>query len=204
MTPDILKLLEYVNQGDLVLDSGCANARMFPSIEQKGAKYTGIDISKELIDIAKGLYPRGEFKVMNSLDMDFDDEKFDKIFSISVLHHIPTERLRKKYLKEIYRVLKPKGLVMLRVWDLISNPKYRAITLKFFFQKLIGLNKLDFGDIMIPWKDGEGNILAERYFHCFTKQELKDLFKETGFKIDKIYFDGKDPFFNIYVIARKV
>lgn len=203
MTPDILKLLEYVEQGDLVLDSGCANARMFPAIEQKGAKYTGIDISKELIDIAKGLYPQGEFFVMNSLDMDFDDNKFDKIFSISVLHHIPSQRLRKKYLQEIYRVLKPKGLVMLRVWDLISNPKYRMITLKFFLQKLVGLNKLDFGDIMIPWKDGEGGILAERYFHCFNKQELKDLFKEVGFKIHKVYFDGKDPFFNIYVIAEK-
>lgn len=189
--------------GDNVLDSGCANARLYPVIKEKGGKYVGIDVSESLIDISKNLYPDGEFRVMNSLNMDFDDEIFDKVLSVSVLHHIPSEKLRKKYLLEINRVLKRGGMVLLRVQDLISNQKYRMLILKYFFLKLIGWSKMDFGDLLIPWKDGQGNILAERYFHCFSKKELKELFKKAGFEIEKVYYDGKDPFFNIYVIARK-
>ncbi len=189
--------------GDNVLDSGCANARLYPVIKEKGGKYVGIDVSESLIDISKNLYPDGEFRVMNSLNMDFDDETFDKVLSVSVLHHIPSEKLRKKYLLEINRVLKRGGMVLLRVQDLISNQKYRMLILKYFFLKLIGWSKMDFGDLLIPWKDGQGNILAERYFHCFSKKELKELFKKAGFEIEKVYYDGKDPFFNIYVIARK-
>jgi len=196
-------LSEYINLGDNVLDSGCANARLYPVIKEKGGKYVGIDVSESLIDISKNLYPDGEFRVMNSLNMDFDDEIFDKVLSVSVLHHIPSEKLRKKYLLEINRVLKRGGMVLLRVQDLISNQKYRMLILKYFFLKLIGWSKMDFGDLLIPWKDGQGNILAERYFHCFSKKELKELFKKAGFEIEKVYYDGKDPFFNIYVIARK-
>ena len=200
---DVLKLSEYINSGDKVLDSGCANARLYPIIKEKGAKYVGIDVSESLIDISKNLYPDGEFRVMNSLNMDFDDEVFDKVLSVSVLHHIPSDKLRKKYLLEINRVLKKRGLILLRVQDLISNQKYRTLILKYFVLKLVGWNKMDFGDLLIPWKDGQGNILAERYFHCFSKKELKELFKKAGFDIEKVYYDGKDPFFNIYVIARK-
>ena len=49
---------------------------------------------------------------------------------------------------------------------------------------------MDFGDLLIPWKDGQGNILAERYFYCFSKKELKELFKKAGFAIEKVYYDG--------------
>ncbi len=200
---DVFKLSEYIKEGDCVLDSGCANARLYPIIKEKGAKYTGIDVSESLIDISKNLYPEGEFRVMNSLDMDFEDETFDKVLSVSVLHHIPSDKLRKKYLQEINRVLKRGGMVLLRVQDLISNQKYRLLILKFFFLKLIGWSKMDFGDLLIPWKDGSGNILAQRYFHCFTKSELKSLFKQSGFEVKKAYYDGKDPFYNIYIIAEK-
>ena len=68
---------------------------------------------------------------------------------------------------------------------------------------MIGMSKLDFRDVFLPWRNSRGGIAAQRYFHCFTKTELENLTKEAGFKIKKIWREGKDPRTNIYIIAEK-
>ncbi len=202
VTPDIRGLLDEIKKGDKVLDSGCANARMCPIIEEKGAQYFGIDKSSSLIDIAKNFCPRGDFSTGDALDMSYKDGFFDKVYSISVMHHIPSRELRIKYLKEIQRVLKKDGKIYFRVWDIMQD-KWKLI-LKYILLRLIGKSELDFFDIYIPWKDGGGNMIAKRYIHCFRKNELKELFKEAGFEVTDVYRDRKGKMVaNIYVIGRK-
>ena len=61
----------------------------------------------------------------------------------------------------------------------------------------------DLFDVFVPWKNSAGQTVTERYFHCFTKRELKKTIKKAGFKIEKIWRAGQDPRTNIYLIARK-
>ncbi len=202
VTPDIRGLLDDIKEGNKVLDSGCANARMCPEIVQKGAQYFGIDKSSSLIDIAANFCPNGEFVVGDALDMKYEDNFFDKVYSISVMHHIPSRELRLKYLKEIHRVLKKDGKIYFRVWDIMQD-KWKLI-LKYILLRLTGRSELDFFDIYIPWKDGEGNMLAKRYIHCFRKKELRELFEKVGFEVRDIYRDRKGKMVaNVYVIAKK-
>lgn len=203
VSEDIKKLADYVLSGEKVLDSGCANGRLFEVLREKNVDYFGIDISEKLIEIAKRKYPEAKFQVADALNLPFPSDFFDKVYSISVLHNIPSHEFQLQYLKETRRVLKPGGLLILRVWDFWKRKEGWKLLLKYTFLKLIGKSKLDFFDVFVPWKDSKGNILVERYFHCFTKRELENLVKEAGFKIKESWRAGKDPRTNIYLITQK-
>ena len=196
-----LKLLkEYILEKDRILDLGCGNGRLLQILEGKNIEYFGIDNSEELIKIARGKYPDRNFQVADILILPFSDNFFDKVYSIAVLHHIPSEEFRLQVLNEIRRVLKPGGLLILTVWD-FWRKEALALIFKYFFFKLIGKSKLDFRDIFLPW----GNK-TERYYHYFTKKELLRLMERVGFIIKKIGVakneTGKRS--NVYLVAQKL
>lgn len=200
---DLIGLAALAEPGEKVLDLGCANGRMVELFFPKNVEYYGVDISGELIEIAKKLYPAGHFQVGDALDIPFADNTFDKVYFISVLHHIPSKEFRQKCFSEINRVLKPNGQLVLRVWDLLKIDKGRRLLLKYAFLKLAGRSKIDLFDLMMPWKDFQQNQKGERYFHLFRMGELKSLARSAGFKIEKIWRGGKGKLANIYLIARK-
>jgi len=80
-------VLKNVNS---VLDVGCAAGGSFDFCRETNVniKYTGIDISETLINIAEELHPEGEFFVYDGHEITFKDNKFDLVFSIGVLHHL--------------------------------------------------------------------------------------------------------------------
>lgn len=200
---DIKKLGEYASAGERILDSGCGSGRLFEVFNGNNIDYFGIDISERLIAIAKKKYPEAKFQVADTLNLPFPDNFFDKVYSVSVLHHIPSKDFQLQYLKETKRILKPGGLLVMRVWDFWRRKTALSLIVKYAFLKLIGRSKLDFKDVFVPWKDSKSKVLIERYFHCFTQKELEKLVKLSQFKIKKSWRRGKDPRTNIYLIAEK-
>jgi len=175
-------LTEGLNPGDRVLDLGCGNGRLLDLLQDlpagrqdKNINYIGLDNSSALIALAQKRYPGMDFRKGDALNLPFSDNYFDKIYSIAVLHHIPSQELRLRFLLEAKRVLKPQGLLILTVWDLRARWPLR---LKYGFLKIIGRSKLDFGDVFVPWQKKQ-----RRYVHCFAKRELTDLAKKAGFAI---------------------
>ena len=200
---DIKSLSDYVKEGDKILDSGCANGRLYGVLKEKRVDYFGTDISERLVEIAEKNYPEGNFQIANALNLPLADNSFDKIYSISVIHNIPSRDFQLQYLKESRRVLRSGGLLILRVWDFWKRKEGWRLFLKYAFLKLVRKSKLDFYDVLIPWKDSRGKTVVERYFHCFKKREIENLIKKAGFKIKKSWREGKDPRTNIYIIAEK-
>ena len=195
-TWDIENLSHYVISGEKILDLGCGNGRLLEILKGKDIDYIGLDSSKELIKIAKSNYPRAKFQVGNALKLPFQSNYFDKVFSIRVLPHFPSQELRLQFMKEAKRVLKPKGLLILTAWYLygFSNKRNLLLMLKNVLLKIIGKSKLNFGDALIPW---DNRIM--RYYHYFTRKELKNLAEEAGFRVKKIWATIHD----IYLIAEK-
>lgn len=181
---------KYLSQNDRILDLGCGNGRFYPAFKNKNVDYLGIDVSSKLIEIAKNNYPEGKFEV-SSIDSILSDS-FDKVYSIAVLHHIPSHELRLDFLKEIRRVLKDDGCIVLTVWNLKDKIKKRNF-LDWF--------KLDKGDVFLPWYGSR-----DTYFHCFNLEELIQLIKEVGFKIiDKgEILVGEKPYSNFYIVGQKI
>lgn len=177
---------KYLSSEDKVLDLGCGNGRFYPVL--KKADYLGIDVSSKLIEIAKSNYPEAKFEV--SAIESISDKSFDKIYSIAVLHHIPSHELRLEFLKEIKRALKNNGYLILTVWNLKEKVKKRGF-LDWF--------RLDRGDVFLPWYGSK-----DTYFHCFNLEELVQLGKEAGFEIiDKgEILVGERPYSNFYIVGR--
>lgn len=204
LTPDILFFKKYLKNGEKVLDLGCGSGRL-SRIFNQNIKYIGTDVAKEFIRIAKEKYPKKSFIKTDYFLQPFNDNYFDKIFCLSVIHHIPSVTYRLKFLREIKRLLKPKGKLILTAWSVWQNPKIKKIILKYKIKKLFGLSRMDYGDILVPFKNERGEVLAERYIHCFDQNELKQLVKKAGFKILAIKVlkrDRKGENKNILIIAK--
>ena len=101
--------------GKSVLDVGCGTGEFIAKIsdENPEAKITGIDLSEEMLAIAR-IKNKGrrniELLIGDSGKLPFDDERFDYVISTVSLHHWPNQ---KKSVREIYHVLKPRGKVLI-------------------------------------------------------------------------------------------
>lgn len=163
-------------------------------------EYIGLDISENILEIARKTYPSFKFLKGSILDLPFPDNYFDVVLAIAVLHHIPSQELREKAVSECYRVLKPNGTFIVSVWDLWGKKKNIVSLLKYSFLKIIGRSKLDFGDIFLPW-----GKKAKRYYHFFRKSEIIRLIEKQGFKIIEkgVSKNKKGRRANIFLIAQK-
>jgi len=190
---------DYLIPGERVLDLGCGNGRFFEFFKGENMDYFGVDSSEKLIEIAKKKNSGAKFQVAGALNLPFPENFFDKTYSIAVLHHIPSEKLRLGFLEETKRVLKPEGFLILTVWK-FHRPKELFLILKFTILKLLGLSKLDFGDILEPW-----GKKIKRYYHYFSKKELINLIKKSGFQINDcgIVKNERGNRQNIYIIDKK-
>jgi len=189
---DLEPLADYTKSGMKVLDLGCGNGRLYEILKDKEVEYTGIDISENLINVAKKKYPKGQFVIGDGINLPFKDHSFDIVYSIAVFHHLPSRELRIQFLKEAKRVLKKDGKIILIVWNLWQR-KYFKLLVKYSLLKILHKSKLDWGDLYIPWQNQH-----QRYHHAFTKRELKKLFIKTGFEIEKT----KSPKRNILMIGK--
>ncbi len=112
------------------LDDGCGSGRYSFAIKRLGCvRVKGIDISLDAIELAKKMSPFSTDEVSfiqgSVLELPFEDESFDFVFSNGVLHHTEDDR---KGLREIYRILKDEGQCWLYLyggkeslfWDIVD------------------------------------------------------------------------------------
>lgn len=118
---------EIIKDGDHVLDLGCGKGRMAIALSSMNVRYDGIDIVTSCIDFCRRVFsdcPNFLFKLLNvrnrkyrkyalwsprRVRFPYPDETFDTVIAISVFTHIGDERVRDRYLAEMYRVLKKGG-----------------------------------------------------------------------------------------------
>ena len=93
--------------GEKLLDAGCGHGRDTEYFYEKGLTSTGIDISEELIKIARNRF-EPDFQVMDFRNLQFKDEKFDSVWASASIFFVPPEEM-KTAINEFYRVLKPEG-----------------------------------------------------------------------------------------------
>lgn len=185
--PKLKELGDEVFDNAFVLDLACGNGRLLEAFKDKKINYLGVDSSSELIKIAKKDYPGFNFKVANMIDFKAD-KKYDYIFCIAALQHIPSHKLRLEVLSDIKNSLTKDGRLIISNWNLWESP-HRFKLYKNIFKKIIGLNKLAYNDIVFPWKDNKGRDLSSRYYHAFTKRELMSLASKAGYSNIKIEKD---------------
>lgn len=203
--PELVKLAEAVKDGDRILDAGCGNGRLLRAFNGKKIDYLGVDSSEKLIEGAKRNWKLeiGDWRFVNAdiLELDKLPEKdFDYVFCVAVLHHLPGSELRVQAFKQLKAKLKPGGQLIITVWNLWSRARFRKLIFKYLLLKIVGKNKMDFGDILFDWKNSAGQEVSRRYYHAFTKKELTKTIQRAGLKIDKLYKDK----YNYYLVLVKL
>lgn len=164
--------------GGRILDVGSGSGSLIFKARDRFEELFGIDISpsriKKARDLAGQKFPDDKkihFSVQDiSKGLSFPDEMFNVITCVAVLEHIFDPYF---VLDEIYRILKPQGILILEVPN-IAYLKYR---LQLLFGKL-PITSSPFIWKEIGWDGG--------HLHYFTKKRLLRALKECGFEISKI------------------
>ncbi len=85
--------LSYLKNNALILDIACGTGELLKYYSDKGFKTFGIDISREMVSIAKKKATNANIMEMSLYELDKLKEKFDGISATFTLVHIPKEKI---------------------------------------------------------------------------------------------------------------
>lgn len=203
--------LEYfkslIKKGQNIMDWGCGNGRLLLMIGDIKVNYYGLDQSVELLKHAKKNFSeqvksgKAKFFLTAKKQKRFPRDFFDLVFMVASFHHLPDKESRLDLLKRVHKQMKKNGRLIITVWNLESK----------WAKAKKDWEKIGDNDYLIPWKDSKGKIIVKRYYHHFSKPELRNLLIEAGFKIEKLDYFKKNIFLsdkpnsrNLVAVARPV
>jgi len=137
---DIPRIVKLFNEKGVkkVLDLGCGSGRHLVYLARHGFDVHGIDISKRGIKIARKWLKKEKLKTHLRVrdiykQLPYKNNFFDAIISTQTLHHGRIENIR-KLIKEMKRILRPKGLMFITVRKEVAKkyiPRDRLYGIKY-------------------------------------------------------------------------
>ena len=116
---EIDNISRFINNGDKVLDIGCANGySTFFYLKKEPKHITGIDFSESMIKYAKDraeelkVESKVNFQIGDVRKLEFDDNSFDLSYTTRVLINLSTWEEQKKGIDESIRVTKKGGKII--------------------------------------------------------------------------------------------
>lgn len=175
----ILTLLDYleVKPSDKVLDAGCGEGFYVMLLDELfGCQVVGLDNDPQILEQARkwvGEKPNIKLLVGDVTDLPFEDGSFDRVILSEVLEHVPDD---KKALSEVYRVLRPGGILVITVpnhnypflWDPLN-----------WIREHLGLGHFN------PDSGFFGGIWA-MHQRLYFPSEIEKLVGDTGFQVEKL------------------
>ena len=171
--------LNMIEKGSTILDAGCGNGKNM----LKDYDFRGLDSSVELAKIA--IKKTGfEVDIGSVTEMPYQDETFDHVICIAVIHHLNSDERRTKAIMEIARVMKINGTGLISVWELTVGDKVRCKK-----------------DGLVGWASITGNKVHQRYYHLFEKNEIESLANNVnGIIVTKSFWERD----NFYIEIKKI
>lgn len=111
-----VKVVEpLIRPSDRILDFGCGPGSFLLCVARLCQEIVGVDISQQHIKragkaIAEAGLTNGRVLCTEPLRLPFDDDDFDVLFMIDVVHHLEDVHMT---MREVFRVLKPGGQVII-------------------------------------------------------------------------------------------
>lgn len=186
--PEFSLLEPHLQKFDRVLDLGCGNGRLrqfLPADVIPPGNYFGLDISQNLLDIARDQFPQDHFFRRDfSTNFLFGAENFEVVTAIASFHHLLSRKAQLRFLDECRRVLKPGGTLFMTTWKLPDT---------YFWPNVL---RGRFKNWNIPF----GPDKHPRTYRRTDEKELAKLLKKAGFEVlDAQLYEER----NYVVIGRK-
>jgi len=159
-----------IPENPTVLDVGCGTGiSTFELMKRVKGRFFGIDISQKMIDLAreKALalgFSNVEFSKGDAEQLGFPESSFDLIISNLVFHWVQNKQ---KALKEMFRVLKPRGQVALLF---NAGPHYKEAA-----------------EIYTKIRNRHPEYLIPDMLKSISLEEAHELFDEAGFQKTRIF-----------------
>ena len=109
--PELEWLQSRLDDGSSVLDVGCGAGEPITQLLAKRFAVTGVDVSSEMIRLARANVPRASFVQSDVTSVEFDNSTFDAVVAFFSLFHIPRQD-HPRLFRQIRDWLKPGGYLM--------------------------------------------------------------------------------------------
>lgn len=175
-----------------VLDVGCGPGIIGNMFRDQPIEYCGIDISEDMIRECIdtfGCDPQFRFLLGRIEGLPFPDSCFDVVLCLGAFEYVTQGR---DGLKEIVRVLKSKGIVIVTMLNKISP---YVVWQRYGYGKIkCGTNKI-MRRIMGGRSNWEAEIVKRANVRLYREKTFRDLLTSAGLEIDDIvYYD-----FNLFL-----
>lgn len=157
ITDTIEKIIASDNHNINAIDIGCGAGRYANYLAEKNISVIAIDKYKEMYENNNN--PNIKFMEADMSNIPFKNNMFNLVLSIGVLHNAESINDYKKSIKEIYRILKPKGILLISIFtnDVIT-------------------------DDLINMKDNYYEAKDRPPMVLFSKNDINTFFEKSGFK----------------------
>jgi SAM-dependent methyltransferase len=188
------EFVNYLNLNAVILDVGCGYGRTLDELHHLGYKHLiGMDFSRGMIERGKQLTPYLDLRLKKDARIDLPDHSVDAIILFAVLTCIKNNEEQQALITEIYRVLKPAGILYIN--DFLINSDERNQSRYQSFKEKYGI----YGVFELP----EGAVLRHH-----SEKWLKELLADfrtlkyerlsfttmNGHKSNGFYFIGRKLF----------
>ncbi len=178
-TEIIKQFIKLLPKNAKVLDVGCGNSDYYELLKKNKVDYTGIDLSEEMIKIAKQTYPKGNLILMDMKKINFQQNSFDAIFCFYSLIHIAKEEVD-SILKKFSEILKENGKLLLALQE--------------------GEGEVFEDEPFLPG--------YKMFINLFSEKEIKNKLQKHKFKIIKLsrkpsLSDKEFKYDKLYILASK-
>jgi len=162
-----------------VLDIGCGDGKITSQIAQRvlNGQVCGIDLSPEMIRLAKERYPQDTHRNLSFLQMDAREinlaDKFDVVFSNAALHWVDN---LPAVLRGVHACMNPGGKILFQL-----GGTGNAADILCAVDEIIGRP---------VWKDYFQNFIFP--YHFYNPEQCTDWLRETGFTLKRAELIPRD------------
>jgi ubiquinone/menaquinone biosynthesis C-methylase UbiE len=181
---DLPQIISRHVTGNRAIDFGCGTGRSSRFLKQLGFNVTGIDISEDMLTIARNLDSSGDYQLVSNGKYDhLGTNQFDLVQSIFTFDNIPGWDNRTNILIGLSKLMTECG----RMICLDSTPELYINECASFTTKNFPENRIaKTGDIVrCGMKDVEDKRPVEDIF--WTESDYKKLFSLAGLEIEETY-----------------
>ncbi|PLX13572.1 MAG: ubiquinone biosynthesis protein UbiE [Marinilabiliales bacterium] len=134
-------------KSDEMLELGCGTGHWTEFFEEIGYNITALDISVPMLEIAKKKDLMAKFIHGNSEQLPFEDQTFNIVASITMIEFVSNQE---KVIHEMFRVLKPGGLLVLGCLN-ADSVMGKTKELSETFRNAKFLNPAEIEKLLIPY-----------------------------------------------------